>query len=117
MKDAVDRRDALKRGATVGAGLALASLPQPTTAAKKDKDTRLRPIPRVRVGFVGIGGRGASLLRLLLEQEHVEVRAVCDLLEDRVKLAQEVRDAGGVLADVVGVNVAHVEGNHTTAHR
>ena len=89
MTDVIDRRDALKLGASVGAGLALASLSGSTAATEKNEPPRFRPIPRIRVGMVGIGGRGASLLELLLGQEHVEVRAVCDLLEDRVRLAQE----------------------------
>ena len=95
MKNPVDRRDALKMGANVGAGLALASLSQPGKAAQPNTDPRLRPIPNIRVGFVGIGGRGFALLQLLLEQKHVEVKAVCDLLEDRVHLAQEATVKAG----------------------
>ncbi len=95
MNDTVDRRDAMKLGATVGAGLALGGMSEPAQAASKKNQQRLTPIPRVRIGVVGIGGRGASLLRLLLDQEHVEVRAVCDLLEDRVRLAQEATVKAG----------------------
>ncbi|MBI81758.1 MAG: hypothetical protein CMJ81_01050 [Planctomycetaceae bacterium] len=95
MNDTVDRRDMLKQGATFGAGLVLGGLPSPVSASDERTDPRLAPIPRVRVGLVGIGGRGASLLRLLLGQEHVEVRAVCDLLEDRVRLAQEATVKAG----------------------
>lgn len=39
---------------------------------------------------MGIGSRGTWLLRLLLEQKGVEIRAVCDLIPDRVAKAQEM---------------------------
>ena len=40
MKNPVDRRDALKMGANVGAGLALASLSQPGKPAQPNTDPR-----------------------------------------------------------------------------
>ena len=86
----LDRRSALRLSATVGTGLALESLTRSGEATETEPSTRLTPIPVVRVGLVGIGGRGAHLLRLLLEQTGVEVRAVGDLLEDRIRLAQQL---------------------------
>ena len=93
----VNRRDALKLGAGVGATVALtdwaqANKPKQDTEAA---DPRLKPIPRIRVGLVGIGGRGYHLLRLLLGQPDVEVKAVCDLLEDRCQLAQKTTVSAG----------------------
>jgi predicted dehydrogenase len=93
-----DRRNALKLGATVGAGLALGGVPassaeEPQSSAAPQE--KAAPIDPVRIGFVGIGGRGSSLVRLLLELEGVEIRAVCDLIEERVAKAQRwVQDAG-----------------------
>jgi len=42
----------------------------------------------VRVGLIGHGGRGASLLHDLLGIPGVQVSAVCDLVKDRVAAAQ-----------------------------
>jgi predicted dehydrogenase len=97
MESDVNRRDALKLGAGVGAGVVLPALAQgqETEDDIESADPRLKPIPRVRVGMVGIGGRGFHLLRLLLGQQHVEVKAVCDLLEDRCTLAQKATVSAG----------------------
>lgn len=97
MESDVNRRDALKLGAGVGAGAVLPALAQgqETEEGIESADPRLKPIPRVRVGMVGIGGRGFHLLRLLLGQPHVEVKAVCDLLEDRCQLAQKATVSAG----------------------
>ena len=50
---------------------------------------------KVKIGMVGLGQRGAGLLRTLLAIDDVEIVAVCDLYEDRreqaVKTAQEKR--------------------------
>jgi predicted dehydrogenase len=42
----------------------------------------------VRVGIIGVGGRGTSLLGDLLAVEAVEVRAVCDVVAEKVARAQ-----------------------------
>ncbi len=39
--------------------------------------------------MIGVGGRGSSLLNDLLAIDGVEVKAVCDVLPDRVKAAQQ----------------------------
>ncbi len=51
-------------------------------------DVKAQPTDRVRIGLVGIGRRGTWLLTLLLDQEGVEVRAVCDIIPERVARAQ-----------------------------
>ncbi|MAV36779.1 MAG: hypothetical protein CMJ59_15130 [Planctomycetaceae bacterium] len=88
MHPELDRRTALHVGASVGAGLALNQM-SPTAQTAETPSPRLTPIPLVRVGVVGIGGRGAHLLRLILDQQGVQVCAVCDLLENRVRMAQQ----------------------------
>ena len=93
-----NRRDAMKLGAGVGAGVVLPALAQADDPAQKQEkaaDPRLKPIPQIRVGMVGIGGRGFHLLRLLLDQPGVQVKAVCDLLEDRCQLAQKTTVTAG----------------------
>ena len=52
-------------------------------------EAKPRPIEQVRIGLVGIGNRGSWLLRLLLDVEGVVIKAVCDIVPDRVAKAQE----------------------------
>jgi hypothetical protein len=47
------------------------------------------PIPEVRIGYVGIGGMGSSHVRNLLRVPGCRIAAVCDIREERTKLAQE----------------------------
>jgi len=50
---------------------------------------------RVGLGVIGLGHRGISLLRNLLEMEDVDVPAVCDLYEDRMRQGVELVEASG----------------------
>jgi len=50
---------------------------------------RCPPLSKVRIGFIGMGGRGMSLLGILLDLDRVEIRAVCDIVPDRVQRAQQ----------------------------
>ncbi|HEO69703.1 MAG TPA: alpha-N-acetylgalactosaminidase [Candidatus Hydrogenedentes bacterium] len=92
------RRDFLKTSAVLGTGSLLAG----ATATRNHggaehvmTEFAAAPVDPVRVGFVGIGKRGSYLVRTLLALERVEVRAVCDIVEDRVAQAQQwVVEAG-----------------------
>ena len=55
----------------------------------------------VRIGFIGVSGRGSGLLGELLDVPGVIVPAVCDKYEDRAKNGQEiVKKATGVTPDM-----------------
>ncbi|MHC4330413.1 MAG: Gfo/Idh/MocA family protein [Planctomycetota bacterium] len=86
----MSRRDFLKSNAAATAGLALTATgagPRPAKAANPKT---------VRIGIVGMGGRGNSLMRNLLLMKDVEIRAVCDLRRQKVAAAQNaVAKAGG----------------------
>ena len=43
---------------------------------------------KVRIGLVGIGNRGTSLLGVLLGLEGVEIKAVCDVVPERIAEAR-----------------------------
>jgi predicted dehydrogenase len=89
------RRDVLKLGAVGGLGMALgtaglaafAAGDTPTPAADTPK---LRPLDVVRIGYVGVGGQGTNHVNNLLKIKGVEIRAVCDIVEAKVKHAQEL---------------------------
>jgi len=93
-----DRRDFLKLGVKVGAGLILGG--KILSCGSTRTQTTLPPIQAlpidpVRVGFVGVGGQGSSHVKNFLDIEGVEIRAVCDIVEDRVtRIQQWVQEAG-----------------------
>jgi len=98
MNSDYDRRDFLRLGATVGAGLALGGIGASGCAV------RPRGIPpkisnvsidSVRIGFVGVGGRGTHLCKLLLGIQEVQMVAVCDIVEEKVTRIQELAEADG----------------------
>ena len=104
-KDAKDisRRSFVQRTAIGGAGLLVAAdVLKSNLAAEppKSSNSTMIGVPfeaseRVRVGFIGVGGRGTSLLGELLEVENVDIKAICDFVPEKVAHAQKlVIDAG-----------------------
>jgi predicted dehydrogenase len=97
MKKRFNRRDFLKKSGTAGLGVALGSLamgkhgefrhPQLDTEPIEHPVTP--PMDTVRVGYVGIGNQGSGHLRNLLRIEGAEIKAVCDIREERTAWAQE----------------------------
>ena len=105
----ISRRSFIKRSAIGGAGLAIATdilSPDLLAGTPKSAQSTMMGVPfeprdHVRLGIIGVGGRGTSLLQDLLAIEKVEVKAICDLVPERVALAQKaVREAGQ--ADPIG---------------
>lgn len=50
---------------------------------------------KVRLGVIGLGGRGRGLLGKLLDMENVEIPALCDLYEERLQLSVEAIATAG----------------------
>jgi hypothetical protein len=105
----MSRRDMLKTAALAGAGLGLTGLgfdrekivtgSQETAGAATGSETmigvKFQGYNTVRIGIIGVGGRGSSLLRDLLAIDHVRVNALCDIVQEKVRHAQKaVVDAG-----------------------
>jgi predicted dehydrogenase len=92
-----NRRDFLKMSGTVGLGTALGScaarqsvyIPQTRLKTEPIEHLTASPMDTVRVGYVGIGNQGSGHLRNLLRIEGVEIKAVCDIREERTRWAQE----------------------------
>ena len=104
-----------------GAGLVLASeilsadlhASTPNTAKAKAAKTAAATMigvpfeakERVRLGIIGVGGRGTGLLGDLLGVENVEIKAICDLVPDKVAHAQKmVTEAGQPQPQAFGKN-------------
>jgi hypothetical protein len=83
--------------ATAGLGLAAGAKPQSSeTPESKPRRGQQRvfglkcpPLNNVRVGFIGVGNRGQSLMSNLLDVDGIEIKAVCDIVPERVKSAQK----------------------------
>jgi len=98
----IDRRSFLKTAAVgIGAGVAVAGgskaigAPEVSGKSKSVAGLKVAPLEVVRVGFIGVGGRGASHVGTYLRLEGCEVRAICDNYEPAaVKSAERVVKAG-----------------------
>jgi predicted dehydrogenase len=74
---------------TLTAGLAAGIAPHLFSANPKVAN------PEVRLGFIGVGGRGSGLLKTLLEMEDVQFPAICDMREDNLSKAQNFVEESG----------------------
>jgi predicted dehydrogenase len=83
------RRDLLKLAglAAIGAGAA--------RAQSSMADVKFEPKEKVRLGVIGVGGRGNSLIDNFSAVQNVEVGALCDIVENKVKRAQARLDRKG----------------------
>jgi predicted dehydrogenase len=52
-----------------------------------------KPVETVRLGVIGVGGRGTGLLETALAVPGVEVRALCDVVASRAERARRIVDA------------------------
>ncbi len=83
------RRNFLKSAGLIGLGLTL--FPKNIKANTRNQITPLNfSDKKIRIGFVGIGARGITLLKGLLNFDIVEIPAICDIREDRVERAEKV---------------------------
>ena len=99
----ISRRSFVKRTVIGGAGLLTATdiLSRDFSAdTPKSANATMIGVPfeareRVRLGIIGVGGRGTSLLQDLLAIEKVDLKAICDLVPEKVARAQKaVTNAG-----------------------
>ena len=86
MDDTINRREFLKIGSagTLGAGAI-------TSAFLFGAEEAARPL---RVGMIGVGGRGTNHLQSLLTMG-VQIPAVCDITQERGSAARRSRNQNG----------------------
>jgi predicted dehydrogenase len=102
--DELNRRDFVRLGAMTGLGAIITGVGLEgcavTGTARNLGPARSElfaapPIDLVRIGFVGVGGMGSVHVKNLLKIEGVEMRAICDIVEEKVIRAQKwVEEAG-----------------------
>ena len=89
-KNGVNRREFVT--STVGVS-SVAAMASSASAARPAAKRVIGANDRINVGFIGVGGRGSSLMRLVLrmaeQREDINATAVCDVYQKRKRLAQE----------------------------
>jgi Oxidoreductase family, NAD-binding Rossmann fold len=123
----ISRRGFIKSTAIGGAGLMIAAdmlSPDRSAATTKNANTpksahsTMMGVPfeareRVRLGIIGVGGRGTNLLENLLAVDKVDVKAICDLVPEKVAAAQKaVTDAGQAVP--LGFSKGELDFKHLT---
>lgn len=96
-----NRREFLKKSITAGLGVGLAGIAINSCGqdkyqiATKPGVPKIDPIDTVKIGFVGVGNQGSSHVRNFLNIEGVEVKAICDIIPEKIARMQEwVVEAG-----------------------
>ena len=88
------RRNFLRTSSLLGLGL---TFPPKIVGASSQPINPLNfSDKKINVGFVGIGARGITLLKGLLNFDIVEIPAICDIREDRVDRAEKVIMGAGL---------------------
>lgn len=103
MSNEFGRRDFLKLGSAVGAGLAIGSITSVGGCAeqmsfvggKGNPFVASKPLKSVKVGFVGPGSQGTGHVSNLLKIKGVELKAVCDIIPERVERVQKMTKEAG----------------------
>lgn len=80
----LNRRVVLKAGLAAGLGVGI----WPNILMGKDDR-------KVRLGFIGVGGRGSGLLKKYLGMADVEVPAICDVVEENLGKAVDMVEKSG----------------------
>ena len=88
MKKQFNRRQFLQTSGIGGVGMAV--LPQGLPTYLKRKDDR-----KIRLGFIGVGLRGRSLMSLALKRKDCEVSAICDIDAKAIQAAQSMIGKAG----------------------
>ena len=88
-----DRREFIKTATagSFGIGVATAGLP----VQRANTPAHPKPLDVVRMGFVGVGHQGSSHVENFLKIAGVEVRAICDIVPEKVAAIQQKVIAAG----------------------
>lgn len=69
--------------------------PQRAAGQQSVLELRTEPLNIVRVAFIGVGNRGMSAVKRWTYLENVEIVAICDVVPDKVKKAQNIVSLSG----------------------
>lgn len=94
------RRDLLKAAGLAALGAA-AGRAQSSVA-----DMKFTPTDNVRIGVIGVGGRGNALITNFSAVPGAEIRALCDVVEEKVKRAQARLERSGKASNPIALYTA-----------
>jgi hypothetical protein len=117
-KTKLPRREILKKGAMAGAAslgltkLASASESTPighnsAPASESVIGMKFSPVDIVRIGVIGVGARGSSMLHEFLAVDNVQITAVCDIVKDKTVSARSTIEKAGGKAPALYFNGDH----------
>jgi predicted dehydrogenase len=95
MKNELNRRDFIKKTTMAGVGIAVSSVALAEQVQQKLKNPAkvapvAKPMEKVRIGYVGVGGMGTAHVENLLKIKSAEIVAVCDTVESHATRAQNL---------------------------
>ena len=93
--ESLNRRDFLKTASLAGAGLALASTTanagqRATTSEHPIKFKRYKKNGKLKIAFIGVGGRGRSHVKLVCQRDDVDITAICDVDPEAISKTKEL---------------------------
>ncbi len=91
----MQRREFLGIATLAVAAASMAANERVKTAGAPMRGFADKPLDKVRVGVIGIGGRGTGAVTRLCKIPGVQITAVCDLLADRVRKGQDIVKRAG----------------------
>src|ERR1041384_6959060 len=108
----ISRRDLIKSAAIAGATLGLTDFRGPSAPAEELTlpspagsviGMKFEPRFVIRVGIIGVGERGTSMLDEFLGVDGVQITALCDIVKDKCASGQRVieKAAGAFVFDDV----------------
>ncbi len=77
-------------GKSQDTGMITCSIPAREAGQTDALQLRCAPIDTVRIGFIGMGGRGRGALERFTYQEGVKIVAVCDLVPENIAKSQQI---------------------------
>ena len=88
-------------GASFGALAASAAIPKQGSQPEKSAQANVigmafEPREKVRLGLIGAGERGNSMLKTFLATDGVQFTAICDIIPDHARQAQQTVHAAGM---------------------
>jgi hypothetical protein len=93
--DMTSRRDLLKLASLAGLGAGLAQSQSSSQAKASMAGVNFKPKDTVRIGVIGTGGRGGSLIENFSAVQGVQITALCDTVKDKVLKNQAKLDKAG----------------------
>lgn len=96
-EEGIKRRDFMRQAGKVAAGATLgvavtqtACVSAPKQYVQAESKSPRAAGEKIRLAFIGVGGRGRNLLQRFMENPEIEVKVLCDVKKDAIAEAQKL---------------------------